>query len=71
MNDIKYNINESLNFEKCHAVCVNELKTKYHTFAKGEEVDATRINPNWWIIDSIGISEKSFKHCFKKNPTTK
>ena len=61
------NINESKT-EKCHVVCVNELKTKYHTFNKGEECDATKVNNNWWVIDSIGIAEKAFKHCFKKNP---
>lgn len=68
MKDIIYTINEAVECEKCKAVCVNELKTKYHTFIRGEEVDATRVNPNWWIIDSIGIAEKTFKHCFKKNP---
>ena len=71
MQDITYTINEALDVEKYDVVCVKEYKTKYHTFAKGEECTATRINNNWVLIDAIGIPEKTFKNCFKKNPTFK
>ena len=68
MQDIIDTLNEALDGEKYKVVCVKEYKTKFHTFAKGEECEATKINSNWWIIDSIGIAEKPFKNCFKKNP---
>lgn len=48
--------------------CIKDLDTKYHNFKTNENnLNATQINDNWWIIDSIGIDEKSFKTFFKEN----
>lgn len=63
-------INEAT-IERINVVCVKDLETKHRKFKKGDVEEATRINQNWWLIDSIGIGEKQFKTYFKKNPTTK
>ena len=67
MKDIVNFINEGQFSEWWSAKCVKEHKTKYHTFTPGEEVEASKINDNWWIIDAIGISKDDFDKCFKKN----
>lgn len=46
--------------------CTNELQTKYQPFKKGETYEASKINENWWLIDTIGVSKDDFGKYFKK-----
>lgn len=51
--------------------CIKEFETKYHKFNTNEtDLKANKINDNWWLIDSIGISDEDFKKHFKENNET-
>lgn len=41
------------------------IATSY-TFKANEEYCASRVNKSWWIIDSVGISDKDFNENFIK-----
>lgn len=46
--------------------CKKELQTKHQTFKVGEEYEASKINDNWWLIDTVGVSNDDFTTCFDK-----
>ena len=66
MKDIVSKITEGQFSEWCPVKCKSELKTKHQTFKSGEEYEASKINDNWWLIDTVGVSKKDFNKCFDK-----
>jgi len=45
--------------------CIEQLQTKHLTFKPGEIYNASQINEDWWIIDSVGVSVENFKLYFE------
>jgi len=66
MKDIVKKITESQYSEWMSVKCKSELKTKHHTFKSGEEYEASKINDNWWLIDTVGVNKENFNKCFDK-----
>jgi len=46
--------------------CKKEHITKHQTFKPGEEYKASKINDNWWLIDTVGVNKDDFAKCFDK-----
>lgn len=46
--------------------CKKEHQTKHQTFKVGEEYEASKINDNWWLIDTVGVNKDDFTKCFDK-----
>jgi hypothetical protein len=70
MKDIVESIKKT-NYSEWHDVkCVKEYKierkTGGMTFKQGEEYEASKINDNWWLIDTVGVSKEDFGKCFDK-----
>lgn len=66
MKDIVSKITEAQYSEWFSVKCKSELKTKHQTFKPGEEYEASKINDNWWLIDTVGVSKEDFGKCFDK-----
>lgn len=66
MKDIVSKITEGQFSEWWSVKCKSELKTKHQTFKSGEEYEASKINDNWWLIDTVGVSKEDFNKCFDK-----
>ena len=73
MKNIKETISESIaktQYSEWHdVICKNdftiERKTNNITFKANTEYKASKINDNWWLIDSVGVSSADFKKYFK------
>jgi len=66
MKDITNFINEGQYSEWWSVKCKSEHPTKHQTFKPGEEYEASKINDNWWLIDTVGVSKEDFSKCFDK-----
>lgn len=66
MKDIVSKITEGQFSEWWSVKCKSELNTKHQTFKSGEEYEASKINDNWWLIDTVGVSKEDFNKCFDK-----
>ena len=43
-----------------------EYKEYRKDYKPGEEYEASKINDNWWLIDTVGVSKEDFNKCFDK-----
>ena len=66
MKDIVSKITEGKYSEWWSVKCKSEHQTKHQTFKPGEEYEASKINDNWWLIDTVGVSKEDFNKCFDK-----
>ena len=66
MKPITNYINEEKHSEWWMVKCKLEHKTKHQTFKPGEEYEASKINDNWWLIDTVGVSKEDFSKYFDK-----
>ena len=46
--------------------CKKEFTTKHLTFKASEEYEASKIDNNWWLIDTVGVNNDDFAKCFDK-----
>ena len=66
MKDIVSKITEGKYSEWWLVKCKSEHNTKHQTFKPGEEYEASKINDNWLLIDTVGVSKEDFSKCFDK-----
>ena len=66
MKDIVSKITEGQFSEWWSVKCKSELNTKHQTFKSGEKYEASKINYNWWLIDTVGVNKEDFNKCFDK-----
>ena len=59
-------INGSTLSEWWSVKCIKDIQTKHQTFKTGETYEASKINENWWLIDTVGVSKEDFAQCFEK-----
>jgi hypothetical protein len=71
MKDIVSKILESQCSEWYTVKCKSEHQTKHQTFKPGETYEASKINDNWWLIDTVGINKEDFNKCFEKTEQIK
>ena len=55
-----------MNILKTKFLCIQDHETKHKTFHTGDKIDAVFINDNWWIADSVGISDEVMNEKFKQ-----
>jgi len=69
MKSIVESIRKSDYSEWHDVVCLQDFKVERKggdiTFKKNTEYEASKINDNWWIIDSVGVKDIDFKKNFK------
>ncbi len=58
------------NYSEWHTVkCIKDFivkrKTNDYSFKANTEYEASKINDNWWLVDSVGVASKDFKKYFK------
>ena len=66
MKDIVSKITEGKYSEWWLVKCKSEHNTKHQTCKPGEEYEASKINDNWLLIDTVGVSKEDFSKCFDK-----
>jgi len=42
------------------AVCIERFECRSLTFREGETYFANMVNPNYWVVDSIGVKSEDF-----------
>lgn len=65
MKNIKTYINENTYSEWCSVRCKQEYQSKHQTFRINDEYDASKINTNWWLIDTVGVNNDDFLKYFE------